>query len=57
MSTLGNAQTHLKRRIYAVATFLDSRFKHHFATNPAVFLAKVSSWIKEDGGEEEINPK
>jgi hypothetical protein len=29
------------------------RFKHHFASDPSVFLAKVSSWIKEGDGEQD----
>jgi hypothetical protein len=36
---------------------MDSRFKHHFASDPSVFLAKVSSWIKEGGEQDEVvNP-
>jgi hypothetical protein len=37
---------------------MDSRFKHHFASDLSVFLAKVSSWIKEGDGEQDevVNP-
>lgn len=36
------------KRNRCLATFLDPRFKHRFATEPDIFLAQSSTWVQQD---------